>query len=328
MRILLSAIAATTITAHTNTNADSPLLTAGSLPLPSLIPIGLPGGLDPNQVEFAGPGGTDASPLTPGLPHLTENLSSKTAPTLDAADPEKSEAPELPGSSSLIELPGKNPHHLYWLPTGDELNGLEAETVAITQANEKKKEINEVQQIKEEMHKEKEEEKEQESEEIQLQKEDPLEKYAPVHGLRPFGWKPQLEDVQTTDPYKLNADAFETRLIEMKTHLRSTRNKVQVKATTTASAQPGLEDGWSMMQASTPFDDKDASYVMPAMKPNSDELDLSALKDGSEKGVENNKDDIDNIEKDADSNEAKAAISVVKDIANGFDFDVSGIPGR
>ena len=301
-------------------DSDSPLLTAGSLPLPSLIPIGAPGGIDPNQVEMLAmpapaEGNADGAPP---LTHLNENPASKITPALGGSD---SNANSAPTNLLEIALPGKNPHVLYWLPTGDELNGLEAETDSIMEANAKKKTEEEAKHAADEAKDEQEEEVEDASEEAELQKEDPLEKSAPIHGLRPFGWTPQLASVQgksLDDPSSLNSHAFETLLLETESAKTLQRRSLRYKG-------PSMQDGWNIMQASTPFDDKDASYVMPSMGKDGKDVEIPTDDLGKQGGASG---DIDGIEAGAEKGELGAASSIVGDMMNGFNFDVSGVTGR
>jgi len=317
------------------TNKDVPLLTAGALPLPSLIPIGSPGGLDPKMVELIGnPSNGDAA-LAPALSYVNKNEASKTAPLL-GSDPATSEPPPLT-TQSLVELQTSQPS-LYVLPTGEELNRLNEETKELQLKNDQNEEMGEMEEHKkEEQKKEQAEEKEENKEEEEEKKVDPLERDAPIHGLRKFGWKPQIDNVGMTDPLLLNSNAFETLLLEKVT--RATRTTRTTRTTSGRTMRkrlrqepgvykgPAKDDAWNTMQASTPFDDKDAGYVMPAMKPDG-EIDIPTdLNGGEAKGGSGGSSDVDGIEAEADKMEQGAAAQVVGDIENGMKVDFKGLPG-
>lgn len=306
------------------TNKDVPLLTAGTLPLPSLVPIGSPGGSDPKTVELIGnPLNGDAA-LAPALSYVNKNEASKTAPLL-GSDPATSEPPPLT-TQSLVELQTFQPS-LYVLPTGEELYRLNEETKELQLKNDQNEKMGEMEEHKkEEQKKEQAEENEENKEEEEEKKVDPLERDAPIHGLRKFGWKPQIDNVGTTDPLLLNSNAFETLLLEKVTRATSGRmTRKRLRQEPGLYKGPAKDDAWNTLQAATPFDDKDAGYVMPAMKPDG-EIDIPTdLNGGEAKGSSGS--DVDGIEAEADKTEQGAAAQVVGDIENGMKIDFKGLPG-
>ena len=317
--------------AATATRRDPGIFQAGILPLPSNIPIAQPGGVSPEQALLVATPPSTAGGATLKLPLKSSNPNPQIKDTEKqlgkfGAEPED-QPPPLPPPSLFLQLPSDNPHNLYWLPTGEELNGLVDEERTMTE-EQQKKDAEQAEQDKEEKTKEiTEENNEEEKEEEELQKEDPLEKEAPVHGLRPFGWRPQLGVTPpSTDYSNLNSDAF-TTLLELNhgsTHRKLlVRRKMGLRGKAGETPQPSMAQSWNMMQATTPIDDKEAGYVMPALKPDGDvEIPTDSF-DTTGKGGEKDEEDaeVKEIEGEATTDELGAAASVISDIKNGEKMD-------
>eukprot|EP00946_MAST-07B_sp_MAST-7B-sp1_P000665 g665.t1 len=96
---------------------------AAGVPGGIIMPGGAPG-IDPAQLQMQLPGGSPAQPPvtpTPVLAHLDQNPKTKQPARTPYTEP----TPTTP-ETSLLQLPGKD-HNLYWLPAGDEIEGLEEE---------------------------------------------------------------------------------------------------------------------------------------------------------------------------------------------------------
>jgi hypothetical protein len=296
------------------------------IPIPGgALPIASPGGVDPKTVQLVAMPSTNGGDASGALPmdHLNVNQAAKTVPKLNSKLP-TTPPPPLP-PMSLVQLPGKNPHNLYWLPTGDELNGLEDEVNFAEKKREQENAIDMKEKKERDVEEEKEEVQEEEKEEEELQKENPLEREAPIHGSRPFGWTPQLGQPKSTDYLKLNDDAFTTLLEEKKLNIR---RHLRIQKKQRATPQPSMEESWSMMQATTPMDDPKAGYVMPAMKPDG-EIDIPTDEKGSSDDGKSGGNDIDGIIKEAmGKSEISAAKQVAGDLLKGEKLDFSGIAGR
>lgn len=331
MKTILLHLFLTSTHSATATRRD-PIFQAGLLPLPSNIPINQPGGVSPDQALLVATPPSTAGGATLKLPLKSSNPNPQIKETEKqlgkfGADPEEQPPPLPPPPSLFLQLPSDNPHNLYWLPTGEELNGLVDEERTMTEEQQKKAAEQE-EKDKEEKNKElTAENNEEEKEEEELQKEDPLEKEAPIHGLRPFGWRPQLGVTPpSTDYSKLNSDAF-TTLLELNRGSTQkkllVRRKIGLRGKAEETPQPSMAQSWNMMQATTPIDDKEAGYVMPALKPDGDvEIPTDSF-DTTGKGGEKDEEDteVKEIEGEATTDELAAAASVINDIKNGERMD-------
>ena len=269
------------------------------------MPGGAPG-IDPAQLQMQLPGGSPAQPPvtpTPVLAHLDQNPKTKQPARTPYTEP----TPTTP-ETSLLQLPGKD-HNLYWLPAGDEIEGLEEEV--------RLKQRAQAGHAAAWAAKEKEEERLEEQAEYNEENHNPADSDSPIEP-QIHGWVPPLAKggLAQTNPYKLNSDAFEDRR-------RRRRRRLLTSVHSRLRGHSGVppnnpEDLWSTMQTkdADPYPNllngggpQGRGYVFPALKP---EGEVEIPSGGGSESASGS----------FLSGVADAAAAVASDLANVADFTV------